>query len=326
MQQPAPPVPSGPVPPGGETEFQSFLLDELGAIVSAAVTPILNTGLDLWAGLATIVIVWTGLRMAFSGDLRMWDVVELVITISLVRGMLLWYQSDVPLVGLSFPEIVVGMGQWVHQQLYAPTMNELLTAITSRAQRVVTRLDLTGGMGLSTNLTDLLFNFGLWMDAVIDTLMSVGLVLVIYMFFALVMLITMAQVVWAQVAITITVLLGPIFIPFLLFNPLAFLFWGWLRTAIVYSMYAAVAAAISRIFVLVGLRLLDRLTMETAVMTGWEDYFNGLLLALPFLVACLLASLKIGELSAMLISGAGGVSSGAGRLAGAAAGASMLKR
>ena len=47
---------------------------------------------------------------------------------------------------------------------------------------------------------------------------------------------TYAQVIWAQVAIAIVMLLGPVFIPFLLFEPLAFLFWGWFRTLMVYSL------------------------------------------------------------------------------------------
>ncbi len=45
---------------------------------------------------------------------------------------------------------------------------------------------------------------------------------------------THAQVIWAQVAIAIVMLLGPVFIPRLVFKPLAFLFWGWFRTLMVY--------------------------------------------------------------------------------------------
>ena len=61
-----------------------------------------------------------------------------------------------------------------------------------------------------------------------------GFVLVIFM--ALMMLIlsavVYAQVVWAQIALAILIILGPIFIPFLVFDPLSFLFWGWFRAMI----------------------------------------------------------------------------------------------
>ena len=36
--------------------------------------------------------------------------------------------------------------------------------------------------------------------------------------------VTYAQVIWAQIALAILIILGPIFIPFLVFEPLAFLF------------------------------------------------------------------------------------------------------
>ena len=40
----------------------------------------------------------------------------------------------------------------------------------------------------------------------------------------------LAQIVWAQLAISIALLLGPVFIPFLVLPPLSFLFWGWFKT------------------------------------------------------------------------------------------------
>ena len=50
--------------------------------------------------------------------------------------------------------------------------------------------------------------------------------------------VTYAQVIWAQVALALLIILGPIFIPFMVFEPLAFLFWGWFRAMITYSLYA----------------------------------------------------------------------------------------
>ena len=321
MAQPLPPaVPGGPLPPGGETAFHSFLLEELEAVVAAAAGPILNAGMDMWAGLATMLIVWTGLRIAMSGTFHMWEVVELVFAIAMPRAMLGWYMTPVPGVGLTFPGVVTGMGQWIHAQLYYATTNDLLIAITARAQRAWAAADLTGGQGMSVTLTGLLTNFGFWLDAVLDTIFSIVFSVSLYLLFSLVMLITLAQVIWAQIAMTIAMILGPIFIPFLMFSPLAFLFWGWFRTVVVYSLYAAIAAAVGRVFVTVGLRLLDRVTIDASLNGTVSDWIDGLLLALPFLVACLLASLKIGELASLLVSGAGAVSSGAGRMVGGAAG------
>ena len=50
---------------------------------------------------------------------------------------------------------------------------------------------------------------------------------VMFMFVVLMLLllaaVTYAQVIWAQIALAILIILGPIFIPFLVFDPLSFL-------------------------------------------------------------------------------------------------------
>ena len=60
------------------------------------------------------------------------------------------------------------------------------------------------------------------------------LVLMLIVLFA----VTYAQVIWAQIALAILIILGPIFIPFLVFEPMAFLFWGWFKGMLTYSLYA----------------------------------------------------------------------------------------
>ncbi|MDE2784903.1 MAG: type IV secretion system protein, partial [Gemmatimonadota bacterium] len=124
--------------------------------------------------------------------------------------------------------------------------------------------------------------------------------------------VTYAQVIWAQVAIAIAILLGPVFIAFLLFEPLAFLFWGWFRTLMVYTLYGVVAGAVLRVFMGVGLGYIT--TYADALMgTGTADPAELWLWAvvlLPLVVCGLMASLKVGELAAMLVSGSGNAGSG----------------
>src|ERR1700687_12773 len=48
---------------------------------------------------------------------------------------------------------------------------------------------------------------------------------------------------YGAIASTIVGLLGPVFIPFLVFDKLDFLFWGWLRAFLGFSFYKVVAAA-----------------------------------------------------------------------------------
>jgi len=60
---------------------------------------------------------------------------------------------------------------------------------------------------------------------------------------ALLAAIVSAIVAYGAIAATIIGLLGPIFIPFLVFDKLDWLFWGWLKAYLGFSFYKVVAAA-----------------------------------------------------------------------------------
>ena len=98
-------------------------------------------------------------------------------------------------------------------------------------------------------------------------------------------------------------------IPWLVFEPMAFLFWGWFRSMITFALYGAIAGAVMRVFLGVGLGYVT--TYSTAAVnlspegtTGW------ILIVLPLMVAGVMAALKVGELAGMLVSGAGGGTAG----------------
>ena len=55
--------------------------------------------------------------------------------------------------------------------------------------------------------------------------------------------IALAILAYGAIAATIIGLLGPIFIPFLVFDKLDWLFWGWLKAYLGFSFYKVVAAA-----------------------------------------------------------------------------------
>ena len=122
--------------------------------------------------------------------------------------------------------------------------------------------------------------------------------------------VTYAQVIWAQIALAILIILGPIFIPFLVFEPLAFLFWGWFKGMLTYSLYAVIAGCVLRVFSAVGIAYITTLggaNLDTQSMTQvglWT------LAVIPLFIAGILSSLKCGELAAMLVTGGGAGGSG----------------
>ena len=131
---------------------------------------------------------------------------------------------------------------------------------------------------------------------------------------AVVYAVGLAQVVWAQLAITLAILLGPIFIPFLVMPPLSFLFWGWFKTLLTYSLYAAIAAAVFRVSTQVGVEVLNGLVAPGPYLTaaGAGTLLQNFLMTMLYGVAALMASLQVGQFAGMLLSGSGTVASGAG--------------
>ena len=139
-----------------------------------------------------------------------------------------------------------------------------------------------------------------------------GFVMVIFMVLMLILLaaVTYAQVIWAQVALAILIILGPVFIPFLVFEPLAFLFWGWFRAMITYSLYAVIAGAVLRIFSAVGIAYVTTLGQANMDMDSFMEVGMWTLAVVPFFIAGMLAALKCGELASMLVTGSGAGGSG----------------
>ena len=123
-----------------------------------------------------------------------------------------------------------------------------------------------------------------------------------------------AQVIWANFALAMAILLGPIFVPFMVVPQLSFLFWGWFKTMLVYSLYAAVAAAVFRVTTEVGQTVLVAATLPASFTSieGYAEMHVNAGICLLYAVAGLLASLKVGEFCQLLLSGSGSVSSGAG--------------
>ena len=243
-----PNIPSN-VPDEEMRDFQSFIQTALDSLTEAAGPEVLALGTGLFTGLALIVIVIAGVKIAFSGNIQPWEVVRLVIRIWIPWVMMQFYTTWIP-----------------------PVIPPLGNFITAVAGSIILAL----------------------------------LVLMLIVLFA----VTYAQVIWAQIALAILIILGPIFIPFLVFEPMAFLFWGWFKGMLTYSLYAVIAGCVLRVFSAVGIAYITTLggaNLDTQSMTQvglWT------LAVIPLFIAGLLSSLKCGELAAMLVTGGGAAGSG----------------
>ncbi len=294
----------------------SILVDQLMASVAPAVA---GAGMQLWQGLALIVVVWTGAQMALSGHgINMAAVVRMVIGLSIPLGMLQFYTAPLPGAGRSVPDLITGMGEWLQTMIVADAGSAMLEQL---GLAVGAWRDQFGGRGIFGGMATFSWNVvtdlpGV-LDAAFDLLVTVALMMGLAIGLIVVFALGQAQVMWAQMALSIALLLGPVFIPWMVIPQLSFLFWGWLRTVLVYSLYGAVAGAVFRIITELGVFVVQGWTGDiaadvewagpTGIMTAWRRS----LVTIPYIVAAGLATLKVGELTQMLLSGSGNVGSGA---------------
>ena len=286
-------------------DFGSFLDQVLASMVGSGATELYQAGLQLWSGLAAVVVVWKGLQIAYSGTFQPGDLVRTVIGLWIPWIMLQYYRADIPGIGYSFPGAVVAGGSWLQ--------NYFLGNLTSTWNIEMNRLSADLNANMSTQWQKLDIWSALSSGAHLIMTATIEAFTKIFLFFTLLVLyaLTYAQVLWAQIAIAILMFLGPLFIPWLVFGPMSFLFWGWFRSLVTFALYGAIAGAVMRVFLGVGLGFVTTFGQADYNEDGSIATVGKWLLALvPLALAGIWASLKVGELASMLVSGAGGAGGG----------------
>ena len=193
------------------------------------------------AGLAVIVVVLNGLKIAFSGNIQPWELVRVIIGLWIPWVMLQFYTTTIPGMAFTFPGMIAAGGNWLHNLLIGDTIYSMQTELGNLVRSLVANMETQAQQGNTFGL--LTGGIHAAITAVIGTVMFLFVVLMLLLLAA----VTYAQVIWAQIALAILIILGPIFIPFLVFEPLSFLFWGWFRGMITYSLYAVIAGAVLRV-------------------------------------------------------------------------------
>lgn len=284
--------------------------DMLDALFNPASPPLLAMGNNLWTGLASIVVVWTGARIAFAGaSFRPWELITLAIGLTIPLGMLRFYAVDVPGMGMPFPQIIPAGADQIAQAFHADMATEmhLATAEFNEGLRQNLAAERTReGLGLLLDLPGLftaLLQNGV---AVISTFLW-GAVFSIS--FLLIYALCLAQVIWAQVALGILVYLGPVMIPWLVWQPMAWLFWGWFRAIWKYAFYSIIAAAVLRVFTAICISMIE--SMNATIGAGLNpvegpEFSNYLAAIIPLLAAAFMAAMKVPELAGALVGSSGG--------------------
>jgi hypothetical protein len=254
-------------------------------------------GLRICIALATIMLVWFGVQESLASahggtGFHMGKFLSFFMLITFAYTFVRFYDSSIPGIGVSFRGFINGGAQ----HLVSIIGNDSVTSI----QNTLSQAQSTEGPGM--------------LKAVMNPYYAIVYV-VIQVLIATFSAVVSAIVAYGAIGSAVIGLLGPIFIPFLVFDKLEFLFWGWLRAFIGFCFYKVLAAAVLSI-------LAHLLTQYYTEMVNFTDP-GSMVQELPLLILLVLVNIyilfKIPALTVSLFSGsAGGHGGGMGGMISAA--------
>lgn len=259
-------------------------------------------GVRICIALATIMLVWFGVQEALSSaqggpGFSMGKFLNFFMLITFAYVMVRFYDSAIPGIGYSLRGFINGGAQYLVSVIGTDGVTNILNTL-QQAQS-------NEGPGLMATVTS---PYNAIIFALIQVLIA-GLSALVSVIIG-----------YGAVASTVVGMLGPVFIPFLVFEKLEFLFWGWLRAFLGFSFYKVVAAATISI-------LAQMLSHYYAIMGGFVDP-GQMIKQLPMLILLVLVNgfilLKIPAMTATIFSGhTSGHDAGTGVLTGIATTALM---
>lgn len=203
-------------------QFIAQACQSLAATVAPSITAM---GIRIVLALATIVMVWFGVQEALASahgeaGFSMGRFLNLFMLLTFAYAMVNYYDRSIPGLGFSLKGFIDG--------------------------GTINLVNLIGSDGSNTMLNEINAASSKTGPGLLNTMMSPYYAIVYFVvqfLLALLAAIVSAIVAYGAIAATIIGLLGPIFIPFLVFDKLDWLFWGWLKAYLGFSFYKVVAAA-----------------------------------------------------------------------------------
>jgi hypothetical protein len=185
----------------------------------------LRFGYSMFLAFATILIVWQGIRMMLTKDSLgddMFHFAKLLVLISFGYSLIVYYESPLPGIGVSFSNLITNQAHLFANILDARSL-----------ELVFEHLDELWNRFVQPDAWSILANLLYWMLLVFVTIAKV---------------VSLAIVAFGLIASAVCALLGPIFVPFFIVPKLDWLFWSWFKAFIQYSFIQVVAFAFLMIF------------------------------------------------------------------------------
>ena len=264
--------------------------DNLTATVAPSVDAL---GLRMVLALATIMLVWFGVQEALSSahggpGFHIGKFLSFFLLITFAYSFVKFYDGSIPGIGYSLKGFVSGGTSSLVDYIGSDSTQEVQDTIHTALSKVGT---------MSPSLTE---PYTLLCTYTVQVILSILTALIGVI------------IAYGAIGATIIGLVGPVFIPWMVFDKTEFLFWGWLKAFVGFEFYKVVAAA--------TLSVMSHLliTYLTSGANNVSDPRSLVTLMPGLLILCLVAGfilLKIPTMTASLFSGhVGGHSSGMGGL------------
>src|ERR1700733_1135149 len=119
----------------------SALAQAITQLLSSEGSTLQATGLDIFRGLAVILIVWFGIKAALSasqghGGFHFARFADLILMISFGLGMLTYYSTPIPGVGMSFSDLITKEALSISAQIESDQTQQISTTITNAEQQL----------------------------------------------------------------------------------------------------------------------------------------------------------------------------------------------
>lgn len=205
-------------------DFLILIKNGCDSLTATASPSIDSLGLRMVIALATIMLVWFGVQEALASaqggsGFNIAKFISFFMLITFAYCFVKFYDSSIPGIGYSLKSFVSGGTSSLVDYIGSDSTQEVQTTIHTALSKVGT---------MSPSFTEpytLLCTFTV--QIVLSILTALIGVIIAY----------------GAVGATVIGLLGPVFIPWMVFDKTDFLFWGWFRAFLGFEFYKVVAAA-----------------------------------------------------------------------------------
>src|SRR6202167_3783499 len=207
------------------TGLFDYIAQACQSLAATAAPSITAIGTHIVLALATIMLVWFGVQESLASahgcpGFSMARFLNLFMLLTFAYVMVNYYDSSIPGLGFSLKGLIDGgtinLVNIIGSDGSTSLLNEIHTASSKTGPSMLTSM-------MSPYYAIVYF--------------------VVQFLLAVLAAVVSAILAYGAIASTIIGLLGPLFIPFLVFDKLDWLFWGWLKAYLGFSFYKVVAAA-----------------------------------------------------------------------------------